>query len=1139
MLTSAQNFTLYATSFREEEQTSNNFTTTIEDSIFECTNVFREYVYNKTYIAMNTDSILMIKNANVKYITINFIHSSILDYEDCIPTINTGTHDSSKDKESDPGINNMSAVRVTYNISTGENIQLAGTEDIFIESIILQSTSDEKTIITHNLLFQDVNADKYQPIKTYIPLTSYSSGISSISGTFNEKLSEKDNGNYSLTFSIQLFNNGHRNPLLEYIVNDRMMRLVQDETPIDFYITGRAPNFSSENVNYSITCQDAFSWLLSKQSPSINISTEDSEIWNETGPKTIYDLADKVLELASLKKTWQINYQLLTNKYLFPSNLYTYEGPLQCSLELTNTTPYNALIEISKLFNAIVTVDYSTVPYTINFVNKEKMTHRGVKLNPNVNLSQFGYSDKSDNLYSVMHITGGEDADGNYVSILPTMPGIVAEFLIMFSRRNVLDEEPEVSIDQPYYYVVRTDTGYNLYRKGASGSYIEETYIGTSVPTKGDEKLFWEDEETITGVYTNLINKMEKVSDALGLAYEQNKSDMMLYFKDLINIPHASSSFYDFEYYVENSLLSSNRASQLEKSLNIDLRNINLLLNSYTPLYYRLKYELDKSIDKEKEYVSLMAAEDEYMATYDMTSTSNGYLSLKGIYSANSKEFSYKDEQDNIYKKFTIPIGYSKDYSLLGTTMSVIYFGKSDKNSYITHYLPDFTLLQSLHNDNKLILVDENDVEQTIKSFDPNSETITTGMICEGLIYMVYYIEPHKDKSGSTIDAFDITGEITGAGSDLISVDKLGQRKIEDYMQNVASLWNDTYIYYYQTLYGKDWFNTKKKEILEMHKTYSTKRLSLETRLTSGFGSNWQNIDIDNLSHARLIEYSDLKEQLQKVGMYVGGKGTRSNYEYKGLYDYYLDCINAYLLNRADVTIKSEPLVDIIKDLNKQKNWWKSSFYSQYGDVIREVNYEDSTQLTPSGLYTAALKQFLQYNKPTASYNASYITMGDLVDAQEDVNIGEIIKIKQNMFNENIKTNWAKLTVNEDVQKNNLAILKYYDYEAASKQVGYTHSTAIVEISNIINRRQIIICDKEKTFNINNHIIKSITIGNNEYGYMSKRKIECVEKVYENKDLELRVTGVSKDLRSNVTQLTVEENTIYNTLVDRLLSLLK
>jgi hypothetical protein len=209
------------------------------------------------------------------------------------------------------------------------------------------------------------------------------------------------------------------------------------------------------------------------------------------------------------------------NDYLlqFPDDLYDPKGKLLVSLELTNTTPYNILNEVTKLFNAIMIPDYSKNPHIINFYNKERIEYKGLRLYPEINLSNFSYSDKGDNLYNVMHVTGGEDADGNYVSIVPTMPLSVGKLLIETSKINA------------YKTVGNSTTGLPIFTYGSYNTapdyFVElnQNYDDSHTTTTNSEQVF-----TIS---INLNKTYDAVVAVLLYEHEADKSTV----EPLANIP--------------------------------------------------------------------------------------------------------------------------------------------------------------------------------------------------------------------------------------------------------------------------------------------------------------------------------------------------------------------------------------------------------------------------------------------------------------------------------------------------------------------------------------------------------------------------------------------------------------------------
>jgi hypothetical protein len=163
--------------------------------------------------------------------------------------------------------------------------------------------------------------------------------------------------------------------------------------------------------------------------------------------------------------------------------------------------------------------DYSKNPHIINFYNKERIEYKGLRLYPEINLSNFSYSDKGDNLYNVMHVTGGEDADGNYVSIVPTMPLSVGKLLIETSKINA------------YKTVGNSTTGLPIFTYGSYNTapdyFVElnQNYDDSHTATTNSEQVF-----TIS---INLNKTYDAVVAVLLYEHEADKSTV----EPLANIP--------------------------------------------------------------------------------------------------------------------------------------------------------------------------------------------------------------------------------------------------------------------------------------------------------------------------------------------------------------------------------------------------------------------------------------------------------------------------------------------------------------------------------------------------------------------------------------------------------------------------
>ena len=131
----------------------------------------------------------------------------------------------------------------------------------------------------------------YEEGYSYIPLTFFDGTYSSPFATFNENLQEKENSQFTLTFSLAKYVNGEENPFFKMLKEGRYVKLCLSDKTIDLIIKSQSPKVNKDNVIITYTCQDKFSYELSKQ--SIDFSFDD-------GPKDIKNLADTILVKANL-----------------------------------------------------------------------------------------------------------------------------------------------------------------------------------------------------------------------------------------------------------------------------------------------------------------------------------------------------------------------------------------------------------------------------------------------------------------------------------------------------------------------------------------------------------------------------------------------------------------------------------------------------------------------------------------------------------------------------------------------------------------------------------------------------------------------------------------------------------------------
>ena len=150
---------------------------------------------------------------------------------------------------------------------------------------------------------------------------------------------------------------------------------------------------------------------------------------------------------------------------------------MKCSLDLSGSTCYNALVEIANLFNAIIRVSYNENKPggTIHFINKDRIQFKGYRLLPTVNLNALTLNKDSSNFSSLMYVTGGQDAEDAMVSIIPTMPSIISEWLDMY---QVYEELPSPQLHNYPAAVARDGGDTKLYSLNITRGTSDNRFLG-------------------------------------------------------------------------------------------------------------------------------------------------------------------------------------------------------------------------------------------------------------------------------------------------------------------------------------------------------------------------------------------------------------------------------------------------------------------------------------------------------------------------------------------------------------------------------------------------------------------------------------------------------------------------------------
>lgn len=931
-------------------------------------------------------------------------------------------------------------------------------------------------------------------VEKYIPFSKYENGSSTIFGSTNEQLSKESDGKATFSFDVELIYGEQFNPLVNLLVLERKIRLTTNKQTMFFVITSKKPSFKSNNVTFSFSCESEFVHRFSNQKILLDLSTDNENIWNEIGPKTVSQLVNKTFELANVYD-WQINPILNIDIFQFPDNLYYDTSEMKVSLDVSQQTVYNILIEIATLFNAYIDIDYDN--HYVDFINKEKRRSKGLRLKPETNLNEFSFNESSENsLYNIMYVNGGEDAEGNYISILPSIPRFVQDILISLDKKHNALTSPISNYNSkfhPFFYLVSDNGTYKLYVNG------EENNSFTNWDWQSIDSIDALQKWAID-LYNLMVSESAEPSSTL--------TEINNYFYSLKKIPHAASFLYNFEYERNNGLLDTTRYNNLVGFLNKDLRNINLLIQSYNAVYSKYSYELNKKIDQEEELISLIAAEDESRANYnDINKTMTYY---------------YQMQSEIVDGQYYLAIGTIKD--------DIVDYGRTE-NGYITYKLMDFDYITKLTNNyycynasGNLSLINETpeyDQEALTIKFTANIQNNT-------MIYIKYDEDELELEDNLSID-----------------IDGIAEHTMYNYTTQLAQLWDETYQYYFKMIYGNNWLNKRIQEIEEKKLAKEKEHQELIRKMEQTFGSTWRNqetVDIIKTNMSKYVDYSTYLSQIQNLETYIGGTGSRkfnnSNefYTFKGYYEYYLLFLNTYktqnniVSNSTNSNIFSNMcLTDILAVLNNEKKEWETSFYKNYKDIIKETSYSDENQLTADGLFNSAQRNFLTYNNPTQNFSSTVIDANFLEDFNNIATVGDFVEVNHPYLNEEEQENYFQV---------NLLNYRYADSHSIAVQYADKNGTHIQKVQATGQNNSILFFIDTPNTVVN---IIAIIANGKKYGfeYNDTHRILSVQKAKIPQTIRLRITGIQQTLRSGTTKLVVEKRTLYNTIAGRLAYLLK
>ena len=867
----------------------------------------------------------------------------------------------------------------------------------------------------------------------YIPLTFFDGQSSAPFSTYDENLQAKENGQYSLTFSVAKYLEGQLNPIFYLLTENRRIRLQTHEQKIDFVITQIAPNFSQKNVVYSITCQDVCSYDLAKHSSSIDFA-------NET-PQTIAKLAADIISTARLDEKWKIDNTLEMQYYAdFPSLQKLQNGVTQtthrmtATLSLSGTTPYNALVELCKKFNADMSVEYSdnfNTPNILYFTNKVLAKFNGYHLRDNVNLSAFSVSKNASNFCSIMHVNGGEDVDGNIISITPTMPVALQTYFTMLKPYKLTGSQTLLqylnTVSFPFA-VIQDGSTYKLYRRYEDTSlFLEEpgNYIPWTLKSTADIE---QDFNSMCVRYSSILPTLKAGIDT---------TDYFNFLK--YRCPAAASFFYSFDYYRKAGLMDEQTFNSLTNIFNIELRNANIQLFCVSYQYNSLSNRLMDYEAREEDLMRELCAleEEEYDYKLHPNKDPGSILTVTGTsedsaLSRTTIEQSIKEAKAAVINRLTTEVWKEEYFTVLLTLRGnkALDSKIADVGNKLTAQETKFSInheeaknivnasaaigyLQPMLWDptgktkREVAKIPKTPSQYTFAGYaiDDNgryellvSKSAAASSPADGELLVMSYKNavldteasittttwPEKDADGNPLN----TSYTYAVFSEHPKVDKEDESLV---------LFDSVEL----TFYTRDHISATECQMITLKPRGARTLEEREEYLSATNQTEYINYSVAKSNYQKALNY--IKEQPKDTDP---TKASLTFYR-RGLYAMTIDYLIALrdtpaygfqaVAQRYQNSINLESLLSQAK--NNQQAIWKQ-LYNNYGDFIAETSFSDGDQLSSEGLFMAAMKAFSQYSEPTYQYNATVIDARLLAGNEaKDIKINDMVYIYHKEIN--------------------------------------------------------------------------------------------------------------------------------------------
>lgn len=935
-------------------------------------------------------------------------------------------------------------------------------------------------------LFLDVKGDWI--------LVSTSAEFQNPFSPYDESLSEKEHSQYNLSFSIATKSvvDGvwNMNPLLSYyFLGARMYLILDNKKRVDLIISKVAPDSNELASILSIEAQDEVSYKWSKRNLGMNYSTQVKDV---TVPKNIFDIAKEVLELSFLDNEWAISSQSLDPE--LETQPFT--------LEVADSNPYNILIEACNTINAYMDVDYNKK--RLDFFRKDLVKEfSGYRYTPSVNASDYSVDYNGEEMTTVLHVSGGEDAKGNLVTMIPSMPEAVRKWFKIagFSNSSFNWEEARENISNNSFY-----KKFKVTKDGNTQEYIK---------LMTDLKLDYNGLQLTSAPYINMTIQLD---EERVFKIEKNLSDKIT----IDGVEQEQDGYY-----------------RINKSGVIYLLPLNILVFD-NPLSFRI--ELDENIRLKNSFNNAFVSVAFYRIGDQYEEPSIYYVKyndLKGIYQGHIEYINTSTTEEynfDIYADSEYPFGSAGSDEDISNKSYKKYEVTTDEGNIIYIYQSN------------------DDIEMARKELEEQQDKEINQFftIVEKIPYLgqsifdfsPFYCYMSKNERDTLNDLINIEMRNTNIKIQYYTEEyyntayelNLLRKKFVSYAELYGAACNK-YQDAIKSAEGEGEVTNSTELINEINKTaQDLNSVIISSKYFDLIDLLGQSEELNTISYTEYFEnlITQQKQSIEEYQKYKIGIVSDSNApDRQGEIEYYTNLIKTanqlcYGFDYSGVENRGvyQLIVDYIKDIkdgstppptgiayylqeaqNDLNNRILQQLYYKFNLYIYEQNYENSDELDSVALYNQAITHFADINRPQSNHSLEVLDIGEL----EQINI-------------------PRLSIGSMIQVYNRDSINAQPYLYILRQIEkYFALEQNAHISNLSKKSEY--ASNRDKFEIK---LKEVYKENNNIGDGTDISLnEIYNKIYYDS---IFVTGITRVLREPLKDsVTVEQPSRYKTILSKLI----